>query len=246
MKRFTFKVLAFFIQSALLFFYCSNSMQEQISVLPGLNENYLALNEKFWRDYYGDEDAKTNALQILKLRCEKREIQDAHSCYNLSVLHFQSKEYQKAYDASLKAIEKRATDGLYQNMLRQAALQSNQIHSLSLLKHKNREILNLYNQMIYHCYKKEEAKVIQNLKELITKKYISSNILQTGLLTTCIKEEEKRTAKKVGSLKRISIFLSVWKVDSVFRFSNAKRKKKMPWNKMNTRQKKTIRTKNCF
>ncbi|MCB1192818.1 MAG: hypothetical protein H7A23_20600 [Leptospiraceae bacterium] len=192
MNRFlAFKVFVCFSQFFLLVFYCSNSTKEQLSILPGLNEKYLALNEKFLRDYYGEEETKANALHILNLRCQKKEIKDPHSCYNLAVLHFQSKEYQKAYDASLGAVQKKPTDSLYQNMLRQASLQSNQVYSLSLLKQKNGEIINLYSQMIYHCHKKEEAKVIQNLKVLIAKKYVTSNLIQSGLLAACIQEAEK-------------------------------------------------------
>lgn len=195
-NNFVFKLTVSFFQVLLLFFYCSNSSKENLSLLPGLNEKYLAMNEKFLRDYYGSDDKKEIALNTLKERCNKRELRDYHSCYNLSVLYFQSKDYQKAYDYAYSAVKKNPSDSLYQNMLRQAAIKTEQVYSLSILKIKNREIVSLYNQMIFNCKKGKTERVLQDLKALISKKYISQNMLDKGILTTCLKEETRTSLSK--------------------------------------------------
>ncbi len=155
---------------------------------PGTLE-YWKLSEKVFLDFYGSDDQRDEAFSTLKKRCNSAVKEEALSCYNLSVLYFYSKEFDKSYEFARKAVEKQPEDELFLDMLRQAAIESGQAENLKTDYPYEKEIAYSFAKLSIHCRKKDEKAALTELEFLISRDLISKEILNSPEYRECLSKD---------------------------------------------------------
>ncbi|MCE9500795.1 MAG: hypothetical protein K8R21_09875 [Leptospira sp.] len=148
------------------------------------------MNEKILLDFYGSEKQVENTLGILKKRCDRSEIGEALSCYNLSILLYLRDDFDESFYYSKKAVEKDPNDTLYLDMMRHSAEAANRISELNAAYSVTNDIGASLSWLSLHCKRKDKEKAIAEIEQLVLRNAISKEFILNGFVPDCIGKEK--------------------------------------------------------
>lgn len=188
----------FFIISLFLLSQCKQHTTEAKVKLkkevlkPGVTTEYLSWNENVFRDFFGKPEIKKKAMDMLRERCMQKEIADAHSCYNLGILHmFFLNQKQQAFPYFQMAVRIQPKDSLYRDAFRLAATKTDNLQAVGKDYPYYAKNIEKYNQALYHCKKHNEKLAYDLVKPLILSQIVKKQNLSRGVFADCFPNYQK-------------------------------------------------------
>lgn len=191
------------------------------SVAPGLETEYLVLNEKVLLNFYGSPDERDWAMKTLERRCDDKE--DPHACYNLASHLFAIKNFASASKYAEKAVLQSPKDSLYLEIYRQSLLESGKLESTNATVFPIADTSYLLTKLEIECRNKRQESVFQIASDLITQKILSQESIRNGFLPDCLPDKMiSELAAKAQSNKtnftnhyyteknKSNLFYSIW------------------------------------
>ncbi len=199
---------------------CSSGDEKKI-VTPGLEAEYLVLNEKVLLNFFGSPDEKDWAIKTLERRCNDRE--DPHACYNLATHLFSLKNFAGASKYAEKAVLQSPKDFLYLEMYRQALLENRKLETANTSILPSSDTSYLLTKLESECRNKKIDSAFQIASDLVSKKVLSSESIRNGFLPECLPDEmiSELAAKSQGNKinfashyytekNKSNLFYSIW------------------------------------
>ncbi|MBK8394163.1 MAG: hypothetical protein IPL26_02825 [Leptospiraceae bacterium] len=196
-----------------------NSNDVKKSVVPGLEADYLVLNEKILLNFFGGPDEKEWAIKTLEKRCEDEE--DPHACYNLSTHLFSLKEFSKSKKFAEKAIFLNPNDSLYFEMYRQTLIESGKFDSKN--KNSKPDTSILFTKLQIECRNNKQEDAFLTVSEMLDNNLLSYESIQNGLIKECLNERmisdlsQKSKRNKINfsnfyytEKNKSNLFYSIW------------------------------------
>lgn len=193
----------FLILQCLFLTACSgcNSTDNKKSISPGLEADYLVLNEKILMNLYGSSEEKEWATKTLEKRCE--DDGDPHACYNLASHLFALKNYSSAVKYSEKAVIKKPKDALYVEMYRQSLIENGKLELANKDIMNPTEISSLITKLELDCRNKNIESAYLVSKDLVSKDALTAESFQRGFISECL--NEKMITELIGKAKKNKI-----------------------------------------
>ena len=170
LSKILFLLQPFLLTTCFYSFNGCNSGDAKKTVIPGLDAEYLVLNEKILLNFFGSPDEKDWALKTLQRRCEEEE--DPHACYNLATHLFSLKDYSRSRKFAEKATLQNPKDSLYLEMYRQTLLESGKLDDISKNQQVKVDAL-LFTKLEIDCRNKKLDEAFTKASELVEKNFLS-------------------------------------------------------------------------
>ncbi len=183
-----FLVLQSFLLSACLYSMngCSSGDAKKTAA-PGLEAEYLVLNEKVLLNFFGSPDERDWATKTLERRCEDNE--DSHACYNLATHLFSLKNFVGASKYSEKAVLQSPKDALYLEMYRQSILENAKLETRNVSIFPAANTNYLLTKLESECRSKKIDSAFEIASDLVSKNILSSESLRNGFLPECLPDK---------------------------------------------------------
>ncbi|MCB1160348.1 MAG: hypothetical protein H7A25_09755 [Leptospiraceae bacterium] len=186
-----------------LFFTClpqgggdKKKLKPEKPIETGLNEDFLNWNENVFRNYFHSEESRKESMEALHRRCW--DVDDAHSCYNLSILHYYFlKQAEPALPLIRKAISLKPDDELYRDLFQKLAVANHKEELIQEIYPRHKLSVYHYTKAIEYCRSGECKKAESHIQYLITEKILTEDILNSGVFETCFKSEELKHLKEL-------------------------------------------------
>lgn len=191
------------------------------TVAPGLEAEYLVLNEKVLLNFYGSPDERDWAMKTLERRCDDKE--DPHACYNLATHLFAIKNFASASKYAEKAVLQSPKDSLYLELYRQSLLENAKLESANTFVFPSSDTGYLLTKLEIECRNKKTESAYQITSDLISKKMLSQESIRNGFLPDCLSDKMiSELAAKAQSNKinftnhyyteknKSNLFYSIW------------------------------------
>ncbi|HMV44934.1 MAG TPA: hypothetical protein PKL30_16250 [Leptospiraceae bacterium] len=213
----------FLILQCLLLTACSgcSSTENKKSVTPGLEAEYLVLNEKILMNLYGSPDEKDWAVKTLEKRCE--EDGDPHACYNLASHLFAIKNFSGAVRYSERAVIKSPKDALYVEMYRQSLLENGKMEIANKDSLPTNDPSYLITKLELECRNQNKEVAIQIAKDLVGKEVLTAESIRNGFISECLPEKSINELTSVSKKNKVNfasfyyseknksnLFYSIW------------------------------------
>ncbi len=157
------------------------------TVAPGLEAEYLVLNEKVLLNFFGSPDEKDWATKTLERRCDDKE--DPHACYNLATHLFSLKNFAGASKYAEKAVLHSPKDALYLEMYRQALLENAKLEPRNVSIFPEAHTSYLLITLEKECRNKKIDSAFEIASDLVSKKILSSESVRNGFLPECLPDK---------------------------------------------------------
>ena len=183
-----FLILQSFLLSACLYTVngCSSGEVKK-TVSPGLEAEYLVLNEKVLLHFYGSPDERDWATKTLERRCDDKE--DPHACYNLASQFFSLKNFAMASKYAEKAVLQSPKDSLYLEMYRQSLIENNKLEIVNNSIFPQADNTYLLTKLEVECRNKKTDSAFSLASELVSKKILSQESVRNGFLPECLNDK---------------------------------------------------------
>ncbi len=198
-------IVPYFILVLLIHFFINTCAETSSPTIlksypkPEVSAEYLVQSDKIFLDSYGEEKVRSEALGLLKERCENSSLNDPHACYNLSVLLNQAGQKSEAIVYIEKAVSKSPNDPLYYSMYRNLSVQLEKVDSQN-----TDEFTKEFSKLELACAKKDESKAASLIEPLLVSGAISRSLLQNGSLSECFSNPQKERLMKIAKNSSIN------------------------------------------
>jgi hypothetical protein len=199
---------------------CSSGDEKKI-VTPGLEAEYLVLNEKVLLNFFGSPDEKDWATKTLERRCDDKE--DPHACYNLATHLFSLKNFAGASKYAEKAVLQSPKDALYLEMYRQSILENAKLETRNVSIFPAANTNYLLTKLESECRNKKIDSAFQIAYDLVSDKILSTESVRNGFLPECLPDKmiselvAKAQANKINftnhyymEKNKSNLFFSIW------------------------------------
>jgi len=199
---------------------CTSGENKKV-VTPGLEADYLVLNEKILLNFFGSPDEKDWAMKTLEKRCTEET--DSHACYNLATHLFSLKDFTGGMKFAEKAILLNPKDSLYMEMYRQSLIEANKLELANRTTLPISDPAYLYTKLELDCRNKKIDSALETTVELISKNILTTESIQNGFLKECLTEKmiselsQKAQRNKINfanqyyiEKNKSNLFYSIW------------------------------------